>query len=781
MTIKRQKNRIFVFLIITFYKMSEYLNNFESISNSNKSAITEGLNPEQKSAVEIINGPILVLAGAGSGKTRVLTNRIAYLIENNINPSNILALTFTNKAANEMKERIARLVHYKLARNIWAGTFHSVFARILRLEASKIGYESNFSIYDQDDSTSVVKNLMKDANYGSAKLQPANVRGVISSCKNKMISWQEFERSATNSIERQIAEIFREYENTLVRNNAMDFDDLLLNFISLLGKSKDILKEYQDKFKYILVDEYQDTNKAQYIAIQMLAKAHQNICVVGDDAQSIYRWRGAEIQNILDFQKDYPYSKIVRLEQNYRSTKVILAAAHAVISNNSRQIPKKLWTDNPKGDLIEVLACSDDREEARKVAEIIQRMYNSGLNLKDFAILYRTNAQSLSLETSLRALNLPYIIVGGVSFYKRKEIKDVLAYIRILINPKDAESLLRIVNEPPRGLGQTSINHIKEFSKDYNKTLFDVFDNADKVVHLQNRSAQSAKAFASFIRKYSQMLKEMPPVDVISEYINATGILEMYRQINTEDSLDRWSNINQLLFDIKQYFTNNPDLSIEDYIQQISLVADIDEKDLNGNAITLMTLHSAKGLEYPNVFITGLEKGLFPLSRIDTTKEEEEEERRLFYVGITRSKERLFLSYALRRAKFGDVQTAVPSPFLREIPDELTKYWGKPTSGFIENSYQQKTTYPQKTFAKPQPKPAIKESYNQIPDTEQNYSQIQPVVNEYAVGDVVYHNSFGKGRIVALSGSGQARKATITFNSVGQKQLILHFAKLKKM
>ncbi len=760
--------------------MSYYSEEINSNLSHNISAITEGLNPEQKSAVEIINGPILVLAGAGSGKTRVLTNRIAYLIEKSINPYNILALTFTNKAANEMKERISRLVHYRLAKNIWAGTFHSVFARILRIEAENIGYQTNFSIYDQDDSLSVVKNIMKDSGYSSAKLQPANVRGVISSNKNKMISWQEFERNASNAIERQIADIFREYETVLLKNNAMDFDDLLLNFIILLKKSKELLNKYQQQFKYILVDEYQDTNKAQYIAIQMLAKAHQNICVVGDDAQSIYRWRGAEIQNILDFQKDYPYSKIVRLEQNYRSTKTILAAAHAVISNNSKQIAKKLWTDNPDGDLIEVLACNDDREEARKVADLIQKMYNSGRNLKDFAVLYRTNAQSLALETSLRAANLPYIIVGGVSFYKRKEIKDVLAYIRILMNNRDAESLLRIVNEPPRGLGQTSINHLKEFAKEYDKTLYEVFQNADRVVSLQNRAAQSAKSFIEFLNKYRSLLNDLPVYEVITEYINATGILDMYRQINTEDSLDRWNNINQLLFDIKQFFINNPESTIEDYVQQISLVADIDEKDLHGNAITLMTLHSAKGLEYPCVFITGIEKGLFPLTRMDFTKDEEEEERRLFYVGITRAKEKLFLSYALRRAKFGDVQTSVPSPFLREIPDNLTKYGLKAKTQTSNEVFLPQKAYTGNPFQKPVPKPVVKSSYSQIPDAEQSYSQIPVDDSSFNVGDKVHHSQFGKGTISAITGVGQSKKATVIFNSVGPKQLILQYAKLQK-
>ena len=445
------------------------------------SKILAGLNPSQKEAVESINGPLLVIAGAGSGKTRVLTHRTAYLIEKGVKPWSILCLTFTNKAANEMKQRIAKIVSKDAAQQIWAGTFHSIFARILRKEAPALGYTSSFSIYDTEDSLRLVKSIMYKIGLTQKEYPPSGMRSRISGAKNNMTSWQQYSHQAASVLEKQTALVFRAYEEALKNNNAMDFDDLLLNMIAALKASEETLKYYQRRFRYLLVDEYQDTNRAQYIAVKMLAAGYKNLCVVGDDAQSIYRWRGADIKNILDFQKDYDNAKTIRLEQNYRSTKTIIEAAGSVIKNNRKQIPKKLWTDNVQGEKIKVFSCSDERFEAERIVSLINENLKKDYTLKDLAILYRTNAQSLSIENSLRQAQLPYVIVGGLSFYKRKEVKDAMAYLRLFLNRKDSESLVRIVNEPPRGLGQVSIGHIARFADENNIPLYQAFERIQEV------------------------------------------------------------------------------------------------------------------------------------------------------------------------------------------------------------------------------------------------------------------------------------------------------------
>ncbi|MFH1051853.1 MAG: UvrD-helicase domain-containing protein, partial [bacterium] len=468
------------------------------------SDIFTGLNPEQVKAVQHIEGPLLVIAGAGSGKTRVLTHRVAHLIEKGIPPYNILALTFTNKAAKEMQGRIAKIVSEDSARKIWAGTFHSIFARILRYEAEYLSYTSSFSIYDTDDSLSLVKKILNEENIDHQKFNPQGIRSRISSSKNRMVGWDEYQNSADNPVDKQTGFVFERYENRLKQANAMDFDDLLLNMIRLLQKNPDILEKYQNKFKYLLIDEYQDTNRAQYVIINLLARKNKNICVVGDDAQSIYGWRGADIRNILDFQTDYSDATVIRLEQNYRSTKIILAAADSVIKNNLRQMKKKLWTDNPEGELIQVVSSMDERFEAEDIVEKIKSLTGekSEFTNKDFAILYRTNAQSLALENAFRKHNLPYIIIGGISFYKRKEVKDTLAYLKLLYNQLDEESLMRVVNEPPRGLGTTSLRHISEYARTHNIPLFDSFYQSEKNINLQGRAINSAMKFVMMIQKY---------------------------------------------------------------------------------------------------------------------------------------------------------------------------------------------------------------------------------------------------------------------------------------
>ncbi|MFP4527630.1 MAG: ATP-dependent helicase [Candidatus Kapaibacterium sp.] len=734
-------------------------------------SVISGLNPPQREAVTQVNGPVLIIAGAGSGKTRALTHRIAYLLSKGINPYNILSLTFTNKAAREMQERIAQLVSAQHARRITAGTFHSVFARLLREYAKRVGYTPSFSIYDTDDSMGLIRKSMNDLGISTKEMPPQFISSRISWAKNKMIGWKKFADSADSLSEKLTAQVYEEYEKRLKVNNAMDFDDLLLNFINLLKENKDILEKLQNRFKYIHVDEYQDTNRAQYVAINMLARGHRNICVVGDDAQSIYRWRGADIRNILDFKKDYLDAKVVRLEQNYRSTKVILGAAGSVIKKNINQIEKTLWTENVEGEKIDVHACNDDRAEADKIVSLItKRMDEDNFEAKDFAVLYRTNAQSLAIENALRHRRLPYVIVGGISFYKRKEVKDTMAYIRMLLNPNDSESLSRVINEPPRGLGAVSLGHLRTFAAERNIPLFDAFLRCQENMNLQKRAIQAAKKFAELIKKYRDMRENTAPAELITSYIEEAGILEMYREIGTDDALDRWNNIQQLLSDISQFFRDEEDATLEEYVQQISLVSDIDTAETSDNRITLMTLHSAKGLEFPEVIISGMEKGLFPLSKAEHHPEEEEEERRLFYVGITRAREKLHITWARRRMRFGEISDQMPSAFIDEIDPEFVNI---KRDGISLGASRQAPKRP--TFRK--------KSSSHFDDMkyEDNYSQIPDEGAQYSKGDAVRHGHFGPGKIVAVMGNGPRTQVIVNFDSVGKKRLMVQYAKLEKI
>ncbi|MBI5324920.1 MAG: UvrD-helicase domain-containing protein [Ignavibacteriae bacterium] len=737
------------------------------VTNDINSGLLDKLNEAQQEGVKTIDGPLLIIAGAGSGKTRVLTHRIAYLIEQGINPYNILALTFTNKAAKEMLERISRIVPPESANKVWAGTFHSIFARLLRYEANSIGFTSSFSIYDTEDSLSAVKGIMNNLGVNQQKFSPQSMIGRISWAKNQMIDIEAYSNSAESELEKQTSVIYNEYQKALQSNNAMDFDDLLINMIEVLKHSDDILDKYQNKFRYILVDEYQDTNRAQYIVINMLAKKHKNICVVGDDAQSIYRWRGADIRNILDFQKDYIEAKVVRLEQNYRSTKTILGAADSVIKYNRKQLSKTLWTDNIDGEPVKIIESSDDKEEAERVVSIVSENSKSGnFSHKDFAILYRTNAQSLALENAFKKVQIPYIIIGGISFYQRKEIKDVLAYLKLLVNRQDSESLIRIINEPPRGIGPTSLKYIKGFAEKHNISLYDAFLRVNENEHLQQRAKESASKFIAFIENYRSLAGNSEPGKLAEQYISETGILQMYREINTEDSLDRWNNIQQFLSDFVDYFNRNEEAQFGDYLNQLSLLTDFDQKDTSQEQVKMMTLHSAKGLEFPVVIIAGLEHGLMPLLRADSHFEEEEEERRLFYVGITRAEKLLYLTYARNRMRFGSYSTSSPSKFINEIDQKYLEY-----SQRLNNviSYQ-----PIKNdFQKPFPSISFK------PKKEITSSQDE-FINKFKTGDWVNHSHFGKGKIMAMVGTGNNAKAVVNFNSVGKKVLMLQYAKLEK-
>ncbi len=748
--------------------------------------ILAGLNPSQGEAVATIDGPLLIVAGAGSGKTRVLTFRVAHLIQSGVKPWNILALTFTNKAAGEMKERIKHICGEKAARQVWAGTFHSIFARLLRSYAEVLGYSNSFSIYDTDDSMSVIRAQMNVLNISSQMITPAAVRSAISAAKNQMTGWQEYSNTAGEFRERQIAKVYEAYERQLHKNNAMDFDDLLLNMIRLLRQSDEMLQTIQSRFTHILVDEYQDTNRAQYVAVQLLAGALRNLCVVGDDAQSIYRWRGADIRNILDFQKDYPEAKIVRLEQNYRSTKHILASADAVIKNNRKQIPKTLWTDNEEGSVISIFSNRDDREEAERIMQIIDMDARThGTKYSDIAILYRTNAQSQAIEDALRRSSVPYTMVSGISFYKRKEVKDAAAYLRLLMNPNDAESLLRVINEPARGLGDTSLQRLRDYSASENITLYQAFQRAEQIESLMKRAVKAAHDFVSIIEHFRSQVNNLAPDDLARQYIEATGLMRHYQQQKTDEAEDRLNNIIRLLTDISDYTLREEEPSLEAYLQQLALVSDVDEADTSQNRVAVMTLHAAKGLEYPAVIISGVEEGLLPLVKDNSHPDEREEERRLFYVGITRACKRLYITYAERRLKFGNVEYSRPSTFLQELPAESINWQGRRENSQERNRFDeapQSSSRPSFSSAptfRPKTPPPTKR-FDDIPQQE-NYSQIEPSYNDVPLkrGMMVRHKLFGEGKVEVVIGEGQNQKVSVVFPNIGRKNLMVKFAKLE--
>lgn len=737
------------------------------------------LNPEQQKAAMHINGPLLIIAGAGSGKTKTLTYRIAYALSQGVQSSSILALTFTNKAAEEMKSRISTLIGATQAKSIWAGTFHSIFARILRFEAEHIGFTSSFSIYDTDDSLSMIRSIMRDAGISAQQFTPQSIKGRISHAKNLMISWQEYEASSQDINEKQTALVYKEYEKRLRLNNAMDFDDILLNIIRLLQLSPEIKAKYQQRFSLIMVDEYQDTNRAQYIAVNLLAGGHRNLCVVGDDAQSIYRWRGADIRNILDFQKDYPDAEIVKLEQNYRSTKVILSAADSIISKNRKQLKKTLWTDNPQGDLIKVIETRDDREEADAIKSMIKHeLTHNGISAKDIAILYRTNAQSLSLEDALRSSRIGYTIIGGVSFYKRKEVKDTIAYLRLLCNPSDSESLTRIINEPARGIGPSTLKKLNEYAQSQSIALFTAFEQANTLPDLQKRAVQASFDFTTMIHSFTELKSSLPPHELAKEYIEATGLLRMFKDEDTEESLDRWNNVQRMLSNIEEEYEKDSALTIEEFLQTVALMSDIDETDMGQERIAMMTMHAAKGLEFPVVFIAGLEQGLFPMGRAEHDPDEQEEERRLFYVGITRAEQRLYLSYAQRRYRFGELNFSQPSMFLRELHPDTIEYvdtFGSSRSVRTPEIISSRQTKYGSGIQKSKPSPFFED----IPPAEESFSQVEPEGYDIRTGMKVMHGKFGKGTVQSVSGNGEKREAIVIFEGIGKKQLLLKYAKLQ--
>lgn len=716
------------------------------------------LNEAQKEAVEFISAPSMIVAGAGSGKTRVLTYKIAYLIDQGYTPESILALTFTNKAAQEMKERIKKLVGAK-ANKLWMGTFHSILARILRVEAKKLGYEPNFSIYDREDSVSLVSNIMQAFNVNLEKLNASSVQHKISFLKNQMILPDEFAKHmAKTTIDRKIADIYREYNIRLKENNSMDFDDLLLKPIQLFNTHLRILQKYRKQFKFILVDEFQDTNRAQYEILKLLTTSRVKICVVGDDAQSIYGWRGADIKNMLDFEKDFPKAKVFRLEQNYRSTKHILSAAGSVIKNNSDQIKKTLWTENNDGDQLTIMRCSDEKDEAYQIAKQIQKEVAARkLSFKDIAILYRINSQSRALEEALRREKIPYKIIGGVEFYRRKEIKDLIAYLRVLANQNDEESLLRIMNYPQRGIGNTSIGKMIAFARKLNISLFTTMARIFEVIEVKERIQKNVKQFKILLDKYIGLKDKLSLAELSSALIDELGILRMYKEENTPDSLARYDNVQELLAGIQQFAKDHKGATIYDFLAEVSLLTGADQFDDKDNTVTLMTIHSAKGLEFPLVFISGCEEDIFPLNPKFDEDSRIAEERRLFYVALTRAEEKVFMTYARSRYRFGEVAYQSRSRFLEELDPETihelngagTRKGGRKRKAFYDELYQ--------------------ESFD---DFNQERRSLR-------VGSRVVHDIFGRGKILRLEGQGDMQKVTVNFETKGSKTLLVKFAKLK--
>ncbi len=722
--------------------------------------ILSQLNEAQLEAVEFNSGPHMIVAGAGSGKTRVLTFKIAYLIDKGLEPSSILALTFTNKAAREMKERIKQLIGKK-ADELWMGTFHSIFARILRVEPNFIGYRPNFSIYDREDSVSLVSNVMSNLNITIESLTPTGVQHRISFLKNQMMSPTDFEKSQSlTPADKRFVEIYTEYNKRLFENNAMDFDDLLLKPIHLFVENEKILNKYKKIFKYILVDEYQDTNKAQYKILKLLSPVKDKVCVVGDDSQSIYSWRGAEIKNMLNFKKDFKGAKIFRLEQNYRSTKMILSAADSVIKNNKEQIQKTLWTENNDGEELTLIRATDEKDESYQIAKRIKKEITTRkLSLNDIAIFYRLNSQSRALEDALRRDKIPYKIVGGVEFYRRKEVKDVLAYLRVLTNPNDEESLLRIMNFPQRGIGNTSVSKMIAFSRKLNISLFKTMARVFEVIEVKERIQKNVKQFRVLLDKYIDLKEKFSIGELTSALVDELGILRIYKEERTPESMSRVDNIQELLSAVQEFSKTNPNAKLDDFLSEVSLIAGVDQYDEKSNAVTLMTVHSAKGLEFPVVFITGLEEDIFPLSPKFDNDSKLEEERRLFYVAITRAKEKVYLSYARSRYRFGEVAYQSKSRFLDELDgstyDELdglgNKKAGRRKKVYYDEFYQQS-----------------------FDDYDQERRSLR-------VGSRVTHTMFGIGKILQITGNGDTQRVTIAFEKFGAKQLLTKFANLKML
>ena len=742
----------------------------------NKSYLKD-LNEAQLNAVLKTEGPSMVIAGAGSGKTRVLTYKIVHLVENGVDPFEILALTFTNKAAREMKLRISAMIGESESKNIWMGTFHSVFAKILRFEAHKIGFTSDFTIYDTQDSERLVSSIIKEKNLDKDVYRPKSIRNRISTLKNNFItvngyfSNNELVESDNLSRKPETGNIYKEYNERLIKSNSMDFDDLLMKTNELLNNYPEVLAKYQEKFKYILVDEYQDTNNSQYLIVKSLSDKYQNICVVGDDAQSIYSFRGANINNIINFRNDYDEVEVFRLEQNYRSTKNIVNAANSVIEHNKNKIDKEVWTDNDFGDRVEIIANESDIGEARGLCQKIISFNNTSFS--NIAVLYRTNAQSRPIEDSLRLNKIPYQIFGGVSFYNRKEIKDVLAYLRLIVNSSDEESLKRVINYPARGIGQVTINKIILAAQKHNLTLYETIKrNNELSIGLSGSVLTKLQNFIDLIDVFKIENKKLNAFDLTKEVIEKVRIIDELKKDDSPEGISRVENVQELLNGIRDFIEDQKELvdsndKLSEFLSTVSLSTDFDIENEDQDKVSLMTLHLSKGLEFKHVFIVGLEEDLFPSALSYNTRSELEEERRLFYVGITRAKENLYLSYANSRYRWGKLIYCEESRFLNEIDKDYVKtIKPNPIKSNVPLSPRKNIIY--------NSKPNLK----RLPKTSTTIPAIKINVSE---GDNVSHEKFGIGEIIKIEGSGNDSKATVNFKKFGLKNLLLRFAKLNKV
>ena len=756
--------------------------------------LLNGLNPEQQNAVKATDGPLLLMAGAGSGKTRVLTHRIAYLIvEKRVNPYNILAITFTNKAAREMRERIGKMMG-GAAEEIWISTFHSMCVRILRRDIDRMGFNRNFTILDTGDQQSVVKGILKDKNLDPKKYDPRAILGAISSAKNELIDPEEYAKTAGGYFEQTVSDVYTEYQKRLRKNQALDFDDLIMMTIQLFQRVPEVLEYYQRKFQYIHVDEYQDTNRAQYMLVKFLANRFKNLCVVGDSDQSIYRWRGADIANILSFEKDYPDAKVILLEQNYRSTKRILLAANKVIENNVTRKAKNLWTENPEGNKLVYYRADSEQGEAQFVAGKIKELTREGkYKLSDVAILYRTNAQSRVMEEVLLKSNIEYSIVGGTKFYDRKEIKDMLAYLRLIANNDDDISLQRIINVPKRGIGSSSVDKMADFAAMHDISIFEAL-NSVELLGLSPKITKGAREFRDLIKNYTQMQEFLSVTELVEEILDKSGYREMLKAEKSIEAQSRLENLDELLSVTKNFEEASEDKSLVAFLTDLALVADIDSLDEDGektDSITLMTLHSAKGLEFPVVFLIGLEEGVFPHSRSLMEEVEMEEERRLAYVGITRAEQTLFLTNAQMRTLFGRTSMNPASRFISEIPEELLEgvekverrntafgsrsgtSFGRSTSGSTGTSFGRSTSGTTGTsFGTPVTRKPV----------------MRPIAAStggdtvgWKVGDKAEHGKWGIGTVVSVKGEGEGTELDIAFPSpTGIKRLLAKFAPITK-
>lgn len=726
-------------------------------------SLLTGLNKEQQQAVQHTEGPLLILAGAGSGKTKVLTVRIAHLLAQGVNPYEILAITFTNKAAKEMKSRVEGLVG-DVANRIWLSTFHSFCAKFLRFELDNfLGYNSNFTIYDTSDSQAVIKAALKALNLDDKYYPVGAMVGAISDAKNKLLFASDFRKQARDFYQQKVADVYEYYERELRKNNALDFDDLLLVAVKLLQSNEAVLDKYSKRFRYVMIDEYQDTNHAQYLLAKLLASHWKNIAVVGDADQSIYAWRGADIQNILDFEKDYPNCRSIKLEQNYRSTKIILDAANAVIENNEGRPKKNLWTDKTEGAKIQHFTAQSEHEEAAFIGDTIAKKHDiHGVPYGDMAILYRTNAQSRVLEEALIKRALPYTMVGGTKFYDRKEIKDVLAYLRVLYNPFDDLSLLRIINVPKRSIGATTVAKLQDYARANGTSLFMTLTQLHLVDTIKGKTKEKLEEFGILIFTLVAEMEDKTVLDILESILDRTGYLAQLEESTDPQDQARAENIGELLSVAKDFQDTNPTGTVEDFLEQVALVNDVDSFEQEESKVTLMTLHAAKGLEFPIVFLGGLEEGLFPHSRTLMNPEEIEEERRLAYVGITRAEKELYISNATTRTVFGRTSSYLPSRFIDEIPEELVD--GLRAKRKVPDDIKRHVPQHMSVTSRPVTKPIVRNE----------------VIADWKVGDTAIHSKWGNGKVINVAGEGAGMKLTIEFPTQGVRVVMAKFAPVKK-